>query len=153
MHISFFSPILLWEDCQKTVRRSLCWTLGWPDNTPPPPARSDPPELPQGLGAPSDMHPSMPIKTKYSTSRSIIQYLLICTDISIFVIFFQWFQRKTFIFAGNGSTWWPLVSVLHAGGVPSWSVAMEKDQRQGASWPDEGEIWPHANVEKHAARI
>lgn len=36
-----------------------------------------------------------------------------------------------FTYEGNGKTWWPLVLILHVGGVCGWAVAMEKNKRQG----------------------
>lgn len=36
-----------------------------------------------------------------------------------------------FAYEGNGKTWWPLVLILHVGGVCGWSAAMEKNKGQG----------------------
>lgn len=34
-------------------------------------------------------------------------------------------------YEGNGKTWWPLVLILHVGGVCGWSAALEKNKGQG----------------------
>lgn len=39
--------------------------------------------------------------------------------------------ESCFAYEGNGKTWWPLVLILHAGGVCGWSTAMEKNKGQG----------------------
>ena len=72
---------------------------------------------------------------------------------------------------GDGSPWWPLVSLLHAGGVrqrsgkyslligwqylliSDWSAALEEDQGQGASWAHEGKIWSPTSSETSSLRF
>jgi len=55
--------------------------------------------------------------------------------------------------SGDGSTWWPVVVVLHGRWVCDWPAAVAQDEGQGTGWKHQGEVWPHTVSEASAVGI